>query len=638
MPEDTGIKAYASLGDDVNKLKKDGTQETTEGVVGQKLPELTLEMPDADIIKLTDAWEKEWKDSPKKAEWESQIDENEKYWLGKQYDSLRGDKSRAMVDNLIFESLETYLPTITRRNPEPIVSLDASERGEDGSQEDPVKTKYVQKLKARLADLADKNKLRLKLKKAARHWAIMLIGVAKFGWDLDRNMPIVRIVRAKKIILDPEAITDEDGYTGGRIGEYRKMEASKIIAIIGDDPSSAKAKKAVEDLVKDKEGTDLQFIEWWTPQYMCWKMGREIIFKKKNPHWNYDRTETPEITDMASEGVQVDDYGNATAQPIDIKGINHFSVPEMPYRFLTVFNLGDQPMDKTSLIGQNLANQDLINKRNKQIDKNADRMNGGMVVSLGRSGLTQGQAKGVSEALRKGGVVVIPDGAPREAIDDFQPSALPADVFMQLEDTRARMRDIFGIRGSSAAGLETEQTVRGKIMNKGTDSDRSGGGVSEYLEQFADDIYNWFVQLLYVYDTAFQFVQGATPPKVLISVKEGSLLPKDSISIANQAIELGTGGKMALIDMYKRLEYPNPDEMAANVWLEANAPHLLYKDNPMVQQAIMMQQQAAQAQAQAEAEKAGLSHGQTMEKEKMKGEMKMENDMQNSILSAVPSQ
>ena len=95
-------------------------------------------------------------------------------------------------------------------------------------------------------------------------------------------------------------------------------------------------------------------------------------------------------------------------------------------------------------------------------------------------------------------------------------------------------------------------------MNRNLDTDRIGGGISEYLEQIADKTYNWFVQMLYVYDTGFQFVGGAKPPKITISVKEGSLLPKDSTTIANQAIDLGKSGKMALKDMYERLEYPNP--------------------------------------------------------------------------------
>jgi len=388
---------------------------------------------------------------------------------------------------------------------------------------------------------------------------------------------------------------------------------------MGEKPEP-EAVKAVKELVKDDTGTEVSFVEWWTPEYMCWKLGEHILLKRKNPHWNYDET----IEDEA-----VDEYGNGTPTNEEKLGNNHFASPEMPYCFLSVFNLGDQPMDKTSLIQQNLSNQDLINKRNRQIDKNADSMNNGMVVSMGRSGLTKEQSSGVTEALRKGGTVVIPDGSPRDAIDRFPANPLPADVFNQLMDIRARTRDIFGVAGSSQAGLSDEQTVRGKIISRGLDTDRIGGGVTEYLEQFADDIYNWFVQLLYVYDTGFQFIEGAVPPKVVVSVKEGSLLPKDSTSLANQALELAGMGKIANIDLYKRLEYPNPEELAANVWLETNAPHLLYRDNPLVMEALQMQQMQAQQEQEMQQEQQFKNdeekHGREIEKEAMK-----------SILSEVP--
>lgn len=632
MPTDTGIAAYASLSADVNKQKGDIGQETKEGVVSTKLPELTLEMSNEDIVKFVDKCEKRWTESPSRSDWKKQGEDNEKYWLGQQHDLPKADKTRANVDNLIFESLETYLPETTRRNPEPLVTLDASEVSDKSKEE------YVQKVKNRLADLADKNKLRLKLKKVGRHWSIFLLGAVKFGWDLDKDIPIARVIRPQKLILDPDSTIDEDGYTGGYIGEYRKLSADKILKIIGEeeDPDTADARKKINDLAKSDLGTDIQFIEFWTPQYMCWKLEKTILLKKKNPHWNYDKTESPTSDQISSPGVQVDDYGNATANEVTILGINHFPTPKMPYEFLSVFNLGDQPMDKTSLIGQNLSNQDQINKRNRQIDKNADDMNGGMVVSLARSGLTQPQAKNVTNALRKGGAVVIPDGAPREAIDRYPAPGLPPDIFNDLADKRARLRDIFGTRGSSAAGLGTEKTVRGKIMSRTFDTDRIGGGVSEYLEQLADDIYNWFVQLLYVYDAGFQFVGNATPPKIVVSVKEGSLLPKDSITLANQAIELGLSGKMSLIDMYKQLEYPNPEEMAANVWLEVNMPHLLYKDNPLIMEAMALQQSAATEALQMEDQKAQGEHERGMEKEMLKGEQKLDGEVARSMLSQVP--
>jgi hypothetical protein len=609
----TEIDAYIGLGADINKPLGDKTaQETKQGVVSQKLPELSLDMTDEDIVKLTAKWEKTWQDSPTRSDWETKTKDNENYWLGKQFEGIKGDKQRPNVDNLIFESLETYLPQMTRRNPEPLVSLARTEFDDEGNA-DEVKTKYVTKVKGRLGDLADSNKIRLKLKRAGRHWAIYLIGAVKHGWDLDKDCPTSRVIRAKKLILDPEAWIDEDGYTGEYVGERRKLKASKILKIIGEGEGTEKARKAVEEMVKDETGTDIQFIEWNTAEYMCWTLNKEVLLKRKNPHWNYDRNETEE---------SVDTYGNATPTEKEVKGINHFPSPRIPYSFLVVFNLGDQPMDKTSFITQNLSNQDRINKRNKQIDKNADSMNDGMVVSLERSGLSESQAKRVSQALRNGGVVAIPSGNPQEAV--YRPAipGLPADVYNDLVDTRNRLRDIFGTRGSSPAGIGQEKTVRGKFMVQHLDTDRIGGGVSEYLEQFADDIYNWWVQLLYVYDDGFQFVEGAKPPKIIVSVKEGSLLPQDSTTLANQAIELAIAGKMATVDMYKRLEFPNPEEMAANVWLETNAPQILYGNDPRIAQAMQIQAEAKQAEAQAEAQtkvvEAEIKQNNAIELEKVK--------------------
>ena len=617
------IAGYASLGSDLNKVQGDPAQENKQGIASQKLPELDLAISDDELVKLTEKWEKKWKDSAIRADFEKKGEENEKYWLGKQFDlpDLAAEVvERPNVDNLIFESLETYLPQITRRNPEPMVTLHSSELDELGNA-DERKLRFVQKVKNRLADLADENVIRLKLKGVGRHWAIFLLGALKVGWDLDKDIPTVRNVRARKLILDPEASVTEDGYNGDYLGEYRKLKASRILAIIGGEEKVASATKEIKDLVKNDLGTNVQFIEWWTKEYLCWTLGKKVLLKKKNPHWNYDGVQ---------ESSEVDAYGNETQVSLDTKGINHFPVPDIPYIMLSIYNLDEQPVDKTSLIGQNLANQDRINKRSKQIDENADGMNSGIVVSLARAGLTAPQARGVTGTLKRGGTVAIPDGSPREAIDRYPAPPLPPDIYQDLLDARGRLRDIFGTRGSTPAGIESEDTVRGKIISRSLDTDRIGGGISEYLEQLADKVYNWHLQLLYVYDTGFQFVLGARPPKVVISVKEGSLLPKDSTSIANQAIDLGKNGKMALVDMYKRLEYPNPEELAANVWLEINAPHLLYKNNPIVQEAIALQQQAAAdqaaAQAVAESEKGTAEHGRAMETEVVRGALKNANE------------
>lgn len=575
------LNAFFSLGKNINKAGGRVNNETEQGVVSEKLPELKLDMPNEDLVKLTTNWQKLWDQSEVKSKWLQQSEDNEKYWLGNHFNrpEINAIKNRPIQDNAIFESLETYLPKITRRNPEPMAKLG------EGQEENDVNLTYTKELQKKLGELADELKLRLKLKKAARHWAVYLLGVAKPGWDMNRDTPTVKIVRAKKLILDPDATVDEDGYTGERIGEYRKMQASILKKMLKSIDGEEGWEKVIDDMVTSQQGgTEIQFIEWWTAEYMCWTLGKNVLLKRKNPHWNYDKQEQGQST--------VDAYGTETpGQMIDIPGFNHFAVPQIPYILLSVFNLGKQPIDDTSLIGQNLSNQDRINKRGKQIDKAADGMNGGVVVSLARSGLTKDQAKGVTKSLERGGVVAIPDGAPNDAITRMVSPGLPNDVYNDLVDTRRRLTDIFGTSGLSPSGVSKERTVRGKYQIENMDTDRIGGGVSEYLEQFADDIYNWFVQLLYVYDDKYSVIPNK--PKVSISVKEGSLLPKDSTTLANQAMELAVQGKMSVLDLYKSLDYSNAEELAANVWLEINAPEILYAKDPRVAQVVQIKQQAA---------------------------------------------
>ena len=93
-----------------------------------------------------------------------------------------------------------------------------------------------------------------------------------------------------------------------------------------------------------------------------------------------------------------------------------------------------------------------------------------------------------------------------------------------------------------------------------------------------------------------EYLRKQDKPKIKISVKEGSLLPKDTLTLANQAIELSASGKMSLIDLYKALDYPNPEELAANAWLEVNSPEVLFEKDPRVQKVVQSQQAAQEPQ------------------------------------------
>lgn len=579
------LDGFFALGAGTNTVREGQLDETKEGIKGSLQEEAGVKLKDEDLIVLKKEWEKKWGQYEPELK-RRQLDA-ERYWLGKHFTNVEhagvGTDKRPMVDNAIFESLETFLPVATKRNPEPQVTTDDTKEGKELSDR-------VQKM---LIYHADRLRMKLKLKKVTRYWAVYFLGVIKVGWSEANDDIAMSIIRTTRLILDPDATIDEGEYTGEYIGEIKKDSAANLVKRF---PNKS---EEIKEGVHNKMGTEVSYTEWWTDEMVFWTLKSEVLGKEDNPHWN-----------QQEEKQKISDTGEIESEMV--AGNNHFPHPKKPYIFLSVFNLGLHPHDDTSLIMQNLANQDIINKRNRQIDKNADHANAGLVVSGDH--FSQEEAQRAAESLRAGGVVWVPTGDVNTAVKRDQPTSLPPFVFNDLLDKRQRLLDIFGTRGTAPTGLLDEKTVRGKILTRSADESRTGGGVSEFLEQVADLTFNWFVQLMYVYydERHYGAVLGAQEGastvvlsnidfnrKLTVSVKEGSLIPKDDVTMANQAVDLTAAGKMSLVDLYEKLEYANPQEMATRAWLEINAPHLLYGTDPRVLQAIQEQAlQKAQEQAQ----------------------------------------
>jgi hypothetical protein len=582
------LSGFLSLGKDVNKVKADSQG---EGVVSELLPELELSMTDDELMKLARDWQKKWE--PYNATISKVQSENEEYWMGKQFTASEGN--RKMVDNLIFESLETFLPIATRPKADPLVESDNTEIG----------IAMADKVRKMLIHIADNLSFNLKMKQVARNWALYLLGAMKVGWSAQENDISCNVIRPQKLILDPDATIDECEYNGYYIGERLQDMARDLV--------NRFPKKAdyIKNKVHDQMGTTVQYIMWTTDDYVFWTLDNEVLAKDKNPHWNYPTTQQAPMDEFGQIPVDPE-----TGYPLEqeVEGINHFKYPKKPYVFLSIFNLGKQPHDETNLIQQNLPLQDLVNKRLVQIDKNADNANGGFVVS--GDAFTEEQGKKFGVTMRKGGYGWVPTGDVRTAFMRDTGAALPNFVYESLIDYRNEMRNIFGTRGSTPQGTIKEQTLGGKQIIKGQDADRIGGGVSTYLEQFADKAMNWFVQLMYVYydephsatvlgkEKAREYisiVNSEFSSKLLVGVKEGSMIPHDPVNKRSEAVELWKDNGIDPITFFDRLEFPNPREAAKNLYLWNADPIRLFPDLLEEQQQQMALQQAQMEVEQAEA-------------------------------------
>src|SRR3990167_3856413 len=66
--------------------------------------------------------------------------------------------------------------------------------------------------------------------------------------------------------------------------------------------------------------------------------------------------------------------------------------------------------------------------------------------------------------------------------------------------------------------------------------------------------------------------------KLLVSVKEGSMLPQDPLNKRNEAIDLWNARALDPITLFDRLEFPNPKEMAKNLFLWMSNPAALFPE------------------------------------------------------------
>jgi len=533
------VKQAEGLFSNVNKAK------SSDGLVAEDVKdEYTSSFTDEQVTTLVTAWKKDYDtyypDIKKVQEKSTQ------YWLGKQkVDMVDTIEGKDTVVNKLFEAIETFLPIATRSNPEPLVSSDNTDEGQTLAKE----------LKEVLAYQADTQKLRRKLAKMTRQWMIYLIGAIEVEYDSEVDDIKTSVINPQRFTFDKDGYIDESGFF---IGEYFgidcKMTASKLAVMF------PKHKGYIMNAAGGKGGTKITYTKWWYRNTeVFFTLGtKKCLGKFKNPHWNYDGEE--QRTDAETGQTMVE----------QVIGRNHLLKPTAPYVFLSIFSLGKQPHDETSLVLQNIPQQDNINKRYRQLDRNIDGQNNGIIVD-GRI-MTQEQAAEAAGAKRRGAAIRVM-GDVNTAIKFDGPPQLPSDVWESVNKSEQNLANIFGTSGSTPSGIKSEESARGKIMISQMDASRIGGGITEYIEQAADTVYNLWVQMMYVhYDTEHYFnilgseegnelvslYNGRFNKSITVTVKEGSLIPKDPLTQRNEAVDLWSQNAIDPLTLYKKLDFPDP--------------------------------------------------------------------------------
>jgi hypothetical protein len=553
-----------------------------EGIADDKEDLLELKTSDADLLAMAATAEAKY--APYEGKIKPRQQANKAYYLGMQMQGSPQAADYPIASNLLFEAEETFLPAALSKNPEPVVWSDDTTEGATISRD----------VKTMLQYHADVLVLRRKMNRLARQWSIYLIAAFKHGWDAEIGEIKTETVDPRNFVFDPDGYIDEYGdYRGGLLGYRVTTTAQKMADMFQKEAAF------ITVMVDGFMATKVTYTEWRTDEACFYTFKNRVVDKHKNELFNYAR----KVKDLDEDGALVER---------EEEGRNHFARPKMPYTFLSVFSIGEQPHDMTGLLEQNIPQQNRITKRDVQIDKNLDRSNNS--IGLSGNNFNEETAKQAAVALEKGHPVLIPTGGPiSEAIARFPAPDLPNALFVAQENDKVTLRSIFGTQGITSQKPDDDQTARGMILQQSFDTSRIGGGIGDVLEQVADNVFNWWVQLYYVfYDEAHyasilgqlkaveyvKFSSAGLKKRLVVSVSPNSMKPKDEVTEMNQAMALFDKGVLDPKTLYTILDFPDPQKTAeqAVLWMLDKQAYMAM-NFPELAQELAARQQAAMAAA-----------------------------------------
>lgn len=401
-------------------------------------------------------------------------DDNEEYYKGTQLDISRFSYEIPTAENLLYMSTETIISIVNSNRKEPIV---LAAQNNDESRDLARKTQTYLSWK-----WSDEN-MKIKYGQWVRHAMLYRIGVFKLRFDEDKDDFEIDLIRPQRIMIDPDA-TDE--YDAKFIIDFKKDTLDNLERMF----PKAKAKLAEEYGIK--KGTSIDYLEYWTNEFVVHKVNGIILDKKKNPNWNWDETDRKESLKKLRKKWS-DKTNNEKLKNLLL---NYFNEPRKPFVVLSLKNLGNSIYADTSDFEQGKVIQDNINKRKRMIDKAA-------TASLGRN-VISGSFVTKKEAIKMmsdpNADIWLEQGKAQDAVSHIAPQAMSAVPFNDLQESKQALDNIMGTHGTTRGEKGGSETATGRTILREGDFGRIDLSV-----QIADDklelLYAWMMQMAKVFYT-----------------------------------------------------------------------------------------------------------------------------------------
>ena len=542
----------------LNKLKAFFNRDiTTEGIEDQQ-ELLELSMDKAELVRQID---RDIENSIGSHTVIKQIqDDNEQYYLGEQLDKSKFSWELPSAENLLYMGIETVLSIITAKRREPIV---LASQNTDESKELAQKTQQWLSWKWSVEDMI------IKFEDWVRHSQLFRIGILKIRWDIDRDDFVIENVRPQRIVIDKNATTEENAKF---IVEYKEDILSDLIDMF---PA---AKADLKEMYGDKMGTNVKYVEYWTNEFVVWKVDKIILGKKKNPNWNWDEKDRKDNMKKLRERW----INKAKNEKLENILLNYFDKPQKPYIILSLKNLNKSIYSETSDFEQGKIIQDIINRRKRQIDKAGVRAIGREVYS--GSYISKEEAK--KSISNPNAPVWLERGKASDAVSHISPQPVSPVLFDDLQESKQALDNVMGIHGTTRGERGATETATGRSILREGDLGRIDLTVRR-VDKKTELLYAWMLQMAKVYYTEQHYVkmlgdEGATAYLKFSQndVEDGqevivkSELTVDKATQRENALQRLQSGLSDPISFFEEMDMPNPKEKARMMILYQTDPKL----------------------------------------------------------------
>lgn len=513
------------------------------------------------VVKELDADVSYWNQNP----WSLQEtdEDNIQYWLGNQIDeSLLLPHNIPYVDNRLLTGTRTIIAYVAAQLAKPNI---VPSKGDDQSK------RVARNMQMAVYQHAENNKINAKFRLALKNLIVRKRGILKLRFDPSVG-PYGDIVTEN---IDPsDMVVDrfaQFGQDPNRIYQRLRCTTEELIARFPDK------KDEIFNALSIKRGVQSQLAKMVT-YYECWFSYWEDGLKKQGVTWFIPDTECVlgkmENPNWIAKGtLKTQKIVNLTNEPIK---------PYVWFNYSSL-NSGRSYIDETSLFEQAKRQQDIVNKRGRQITENADYANPRVLVN-GALMEESDAIKFVNKHPKTIGLLnkMTADGNINNAVQVIPATMLPSYVVETLYDARNEIDKMFGLNNvfSGEQPKNTSQTLGQDLLLRQQASSLQDD-LLKVVNESMETYYTYLLQMMKVYCsddywiltkgkdgeyTSILFNSENIDTNVKVTIEADSTLPLDKVSQRQTALELAKlPNRIDDVSLYEMLGLPEPDKLADRV-------------------------------------------------------------------------